>query len=50
MCGGPASELIAMISLAMNQKIGLKKIRDTITPYPSYGDAIRAISDDINKV
>lgn len=44
--GGPASELIAQINLAMTHKIGLSKITDAVTPYPSYADAIRYLSDE----
>ena len=47
--GESAGELIAELSMAMTQGIGLKKIASTIHPYPTRADAIRKLGDQYNK-
>ena len=44
-----AGELISMITLAMTNQIGLKKIASTIFPYPTRSEAIRKLGDQYNR-
>jgi pyruvate/2-oxoglutarate dehydrogenase complex dihydrolipoamide dehydrogenase (E3) component len=43
--GARAGELIGEWSLAVNRKIGLKKIAGVIHPYPTFADSIRKVAD-----
>jgi len=47
--GPHAGELIGSISLAMTNRIGLKKVVDTVFPYPTYSEAIKKIGDQYNR-
>lgn len=47
--GPTAGELIAEITTAMTQNIGLSRLGQTIRPYPSYSEAIRRLSDAYNR-
>ncbi len=47
--GTNAGELIGEITVAMKHKIGLGKIKDTIHPYPTIGEAIRKVGDLYNR-
>ncbi len=47
--GPHAGELIGCISLAMTNRIGLKKVVDTVFPYPTYSEAIKKIGDQYNR-
>jgi pyruvate/2-oxoglutarate dehydrogenase complex dihydrolipoamide dehydrogenase (E3) component len=40
-----AGELIGQLTLAIKEGIGLKKLSETIQPYPTRADAIRAVGD-----
>jgi pyruvate/2-oxoglutarate dehydrogenase complex dihydrolipoamide dehydrogenase (E3) component len=44
-----AGELISQIVLAMTHGIGLKKIANTIYPYPTQAEAIRQVGDMYNR-
>lgn len=44
-----AGEMISEISLAMAAGVGLKKIAETIHPYPTQAEAIRKIGDQYNR-
>jgi len=44
-----AGELISQISLAMTNGLGLKKIANTIYPYPTQGEAIKKVGDAFNR-
>ena len=44
-----AGELIGEITLAMTNKLGLKKIGRTIHPYPTQAEAIRRLGDQYNR-
>ncbi len=44
-----AGDLIAEITLAMTQGLGLKKIGSTIHPYPTQAEAIRKLADQYNR-
>lgn len=44
-----AGELLAPLTLAMTHGIGLKKIGSTMYPYPTQGEAIRKLGDQLNR-
>jgi pyruvate/2-oxoglutarate dehydrogenase complex dihydrolipoamide dehydrogenase (E3) component len=44
-----AGDLISEITLAMKYGLGLKKIGDTIHPYPTHAEAIRKLGDQFNR-
>lgn len=44
-----AGDLIAEISLALTQRLGLKKIAAAIHPYPTQAEAIRKLGDQFNR-
>ena len=44
-----AGDMICEITLAMTNNIGLKKIGETIHPYPTQAEAIRKIADQYNR-
>jgi len=47
--GSHAGDMISEITLAMKNRIGLRKISSTIHPYPTKADAIRKIGDQHNR-
>jgi pyruvate/2-oxoglutarate dehydrogenase complex dihydrolipoamide dehydrogenase (E3) component len=47
--GPHAGELIGTISLAMANGVGLKRIAETIFPYPTYTEALRKVADQYNR-
>ena len=48
--GSHAGDMISEITLAMKNRIGLRKISSTIHPYPTQADAIRKIGDQYNRL
>ena len=44
-----AGDMIAELSLAMTHGLGLKKIANTIHPYPTQAEAIRKLGDQYNR-
>jgi pyruvate/2-oxoglutarate dehydrogenase complex dihydrolipoamide dehydrogenase (E3) component len=44
-----AGDLISELTLAMQNRIGLRQIGNTIHPYPTQADAIRRLGDQYNK-
>ncbi|MGB9880161.1 MAG: FAD-containing oxidoreductase, partial [Anaerolineae bacterium] len=44
-----AGDMISEITLAMTHGLGLKKIADTIHPYPTQAEAIRKVGDFYNR-
>jgi pyruvate/2-oxoglutarate dehydrogenase complex dihydrolipoamide dehydrogenase (E3) component len=44
-----AGDMIAEVTLAMTHGVGLKKIANTIHPYPTQADAIRKLGDLYNR-
>jgi pyruvate/2-oxoglutarate dehydrogenase complex dihydrolipoamide dehydrogenase (E3) component len=44
-----AGDMIAELTLAMTHDLGLRRIADTIHPYPTLGEAIRQIGDAYNR-
>ncbi|HJZ53868.1 MAG TPA: mercuric reductase [Gemmataceae bacterium] len=47
--GPHAGELVGTVSLAMTHGIGLKKLANTVFPYPTYTEALRKIADQYNR-
>ena len=47
--GSHAGDMISEITLAMKNRIGLRKISSTIHPYPTQAEAIRKIGDQYNR-
>lgn len=47
--GPHAGELTGMISLAMTNGLGLKKLANTVFPYPTYSEAIKKLGDQYNR-
>jgi pyruvate/2-oxoglutarate dehydrogenase complex dihydrolipoamide dehydrogenase (E3) component len=47
--GSHAGDMISEITLAMTHNLGLKKIADTIHPYPTQAEAIRQVADLYNR-
>jgi len=47
--GPHAGELIGTISLAMTNEIGLKKLANTVFPYPTFTEAIKKTGDQYNR-
>ena len=49
MVGGPAGDMINVISVGMQNKIGLSAVGKCIYPYPTYAEIIRNLADAYNK-
>lgn len=47
--GGPAGDMISIISVGMKQGLGLSKLGECIYPYPTYAEGIRNMADAYNK-
>lgn len=47
--GPHAGDLISEVTLAINQRVGLRKLALTIHPYPTLADAIRKLGDQYNR-
>ena len=47
--GPHAGEWIGTASLALTHGIGLKKLANTVFPYPTYTEALRKIADQYNR-
>lgn len=47
--GSHAGELVGTLSLAMTHGLGLKKLADTVFPYPTYTEALRKLGDQFNR-
>jgi pyruvate/2-oxoglutarate dehydrogenase complex dihydrolipoamide dehydrogenase (E3) component len=43
--GSHAGEMISEITLAMTARLGLKRISDTVHPYPTQAEALRKVAD-----
>lgn len=44
-----AGDMISELTLAMNQSIGLKKLANSIHPYPTQAEAMRKLGDQYNR-
>ena len=44
-----AGEMIGALSLAMANRVGLKRIANTVIPYPTYTEALKKIADQFNR-
>lgn len=49
LCGGPAGDLIGLISSSMHNKIGLSKMGAAVFPYPTYAEIFRQMADAYKK-
>ena len=47
--GGPAGDLISMITSAMQNNTGLNAMGGIVHPYPTYVEAFKAMADDYNR-
>jgi len=47
--GTHAGDLISQITLAITGKLGLRRIANTIFPYPTHGEAIKKVGDSYNR-
>jgi len=47
--GGPAGDMICQVTMGMHNKIGLSKIGANVHMYPSYGEAIKGLTDQFNR-
>ena len=47
--GGPAGDLIGLISAAMTNKIGLQNLGKAVYPYPTYAEVFRQMGDAFTK-
>jgi pyruvate/2-oxoglutarate dehydrogenase complex dihydrolipoamide dehydrogenase (E3) component len=47
--GPHAGELIGTISVAMTHGVGLKKLADTVFPYPTYTEGLKKVADAYNR-
>lgn len=45
--GGPASDMISQITMAMEHKIDMGSVGGAVSMYPSYADAIKSFSDTV---
>ena len=43
--GGPAGDMISIVTTGMKNKLKLDALGAGVFPYPSYGDIIKALSD-----
>ena len=43
--GGPAGDMITTITMGLKNKIDLSKIGGGVSPYPSYSDGIKNLTD-----
>ena len=46
--GGPAGELISILTNGMHNGLGLSKIGKCVYPYPTFAEGIRQLSDEYN--
>ena len=47
--GGPAGDMISIVTAGMKNKLKLDALGAGVFPYPSYGDIIKALSDQFNR-
>jgi len=47
--GGPAGDMISVVSVGMKNGLGLAKLGECIYPYPTYAEGIRNMADAFNK-
>ena len=47
--GGPAGDLISMVTMGMKNGLDLSKVGAGVSPYPSYSDAVKNLTDQYNK-
>jgi pyruvate/2-oxoglutarate dehydrogenase complex dihydrolipoamide dehydrogenase (E3) component len=47
--GPHAGEVVGTLSLAMNNRLTLRQIAETVFPYPTYTEAVKKIADQYNR-
>ena len=47
--GGPAGDMISQITMGMKNDLDLSKLNGGVSPYPSYGDALKNTTDQFNR-
>jgi len=47
--GGPAGDMISIVSVGIKNGLGLAKLGECIYPYPTYAEGIRNMADAFNK-
>ena len=47
--GGPAGELISLITAGMTNGLGLSKIGQGVYPYPTWAEGIKHLADQYNR-
>lgn len=47
--GGPAGELISILTAGMTNKLGLQKIGQGVYPYPTYAEGIKHLADQYTR-
>jgi len=46
--GGPAGDMICNVASAMYNNVGLSTFGTVVHPYPTYGEAFKALTGQIN--
>ena len=47
--GGPAGDMISQITMGMTNGLDLSKTGSGVSPYPSYSDAVKNLTDQFNR-
>ena len=47
--GGPAGDIISIVSVGMKNNLKLDALGTAVFPYPSYGEIIKNLSDQFNR-
>ena len=47
--GGPAGDMISQVTMSLHNNLNLTKIGAAVSPYPSYTDGIKQITDQYNR-
>ena len=46
---GAAASIVGALSLAMTNGVGLKRIADTVFPYPTYSEVLKKVANQYNR-
>jgi hypothetical protein len=47
--GGPAGDIISIVSVGMMNKLKMDALGSAVFPYPSYGEIIKNLCDQFNR-
>ena len=47
--GGPAGDMISQVTMAMSNGLNLGQMGSSVSPYPSYADAVKNLTDQFNR-